>query len=239
MLLSLVPPSYIVVLMRELVNKQLSIISISSKLSNMAHLPSNADMEVKNNIRERFISSNKMTSRSISVSSAALLCAYHLRMECNNDLSVEMEVDPINSSQLSYSDDVEREGNPVSKTTNLDSTRDSQHILHVTLALNKAPKPQGKGASINNTNISPSQEDVINIQLPYDLNRLTKADLWDGNFHTISLHSLLEYLFSNIKCIVKYIDNKSIDVNKSNDTTDLKGIGDATWKFITSMYNSD
>jgi len=166
-----------VVLIRELVNKQLSIISISSKLSNMAHLPSNADMEVKNNIRGRSTSSNKTTSRSISVSSAALLCAYHLRMEYNNNLSDEMEVDPINSSQLSYSDNIEREGNPVSKATDPDSTRDSQHNLYVTLALNKAPKPQGKGASINNTNMNPSQEDVINIQLPYDLNRPTKADL--------------------------------------------------------------
>ena len=45
-------------------------------------------------------------------------------MEYNNNLSDEIEVNPINSSQLSYSDNIEREGNLVSKITDLDSTRD-------------------------------------------------------------------------------------------------------------------
>ena len=45
-------------------------------------------------------------------------------MEYNNNLSDEIEVNPINSSQLSYSDNIEREGNLVSKITDLDPTRD-------------------------------------------------------------------------------------------------------------------
>jgi len=149
----------------------------------MAHLPSNTDMKVKDDIRGRSISFNKVIFRSISVSSIASSYAYYLRMECNNDFLDEMEVDPINSCQLLYSDNVEREENLVSKATDLGFTRDSQCVLHVILVLNKVSKPQGKGVSINNTNISPLQEDVINIQLFYDSNRLTKADLWNGNLY--------------------------------------------------------
>jgi len=62
-------------------------------------------------------------------------------MECNNDFPDEREVNSIDSSQLSYSDNVEREGNPVSKVTNPGPTRDLQCVLHDTLALNKAFKP--------------------------------------------------------------------------------------------------
>jgi len=55
---------------------------------------------------------------------------------------------------------------------------------------------------------------------------------------------LLEHLFSDIKCIkkflihiAKYINNKSVDINKSNDIIDLRNINDTAWKFITSIYN--
>ena len=211
----------------------------------MAHLPSNADMDIKDNIRERPTFSSKATFRSISVSSIALSCAYHLRMECNNDLPDKMEVNTINSSHLLYSNDIERGGNPVSKATDPDSTKDLQCVLHNTPAFNKAPKPQDKSAPINNTNTSPLQKDVINIQLLYDLNRPTEADLLDGNFHTISLYSLLEHLFSDTKYIkesliyiAKYIDNKSIDINKSNNVANLRDMNEATWKLIFSIYNS-
>jgi len=56
------------------------------------------------------------------------------------------------------------------------------------------------------------QKNIINIQLPYDPNQPTEKDLCDGNFQTISLHSLLEHLPSDFKyikesltCIAKYI----------------------------------
>ena len=93
--------------------------------------------------------------------------------------------------------------------------------------------------------MSSLQEDIINIQLLYNPNRPTKSDLWDGNFHTISLHGLSEHLFFDIKYIkefliyiAKYINNKSVDVNKSNNIADLRNINNTAWKFITSIYNS-
>jgi len=113
-----------VALIGKLANKHLSITSISSKLSNMAHLPSNADMDVED-IRGRFTFSSKTISRSVSISSVASSCAYHLRMEYNNDFPDKIEVDPIDSSHLSYSNNIKRGENPVSKATNPSLTRDS------------------------------------------------------------------------------------------------------------------
>jgi len=38
--------------------------------------------------------------------------------------------------------------------------------------------------------------------------------------------------------MAKYIENKKIDINKSNDILDLKDIGKATWNFLSAIYNS-
>ena len=37
----------------------------------------------------------------------------------------------------------------------------------------------------------------------------------------------------------KYILNKKIESGKANDINDLKGIDEATWDFIFSLYNSE
>ena len=99
-----------VVPIRELVNKQLSTSTISSKLLNMAHLLSAMNMVIDDITRERFNSSSKMSSRSASVVSDALSILYHLRMEINNDLPDKITVKLIDSSQLSYQDDIEGGG---------------------------------------------------------------------------------------------------------------------------------
>jgi len=38
--------------------------------------------------------------------------------------------------------------------------------------------------------------------------------------------------------MANYIGNKKIDLSKSNNIEDLKGIGKATWKFVSAIYNS-
>ena len=43
--------------------------------------------------------------------------------------------------------------------------------------------------------------DVINIQLPYDLNSPTKPDLWSSSFHPISLHGSIKQITSDSKSI--------------------------------------
>ena len=65
-----------------------------------------------------------------------------------------------------------------------------------------------------------------------------KPELWDGNFHPVSLHRSLEHLISdtnNIKslaCMAKYIGNKKIEISKFNNIKDFEGIGKAAWKLI-------
>ena len=126
---------------RELVNKQLSTSTISSKLSNIAHLPSATDMDIDNITRGRSTSSSKMNSRSISIVSNTSSILYYLRIEINNNLPDEITVEPIDSFQLSYQDDVEGGNNLVSEVADPGSTRKSQCIQHDILALNRAPKP--------------------------------------------------------------------------------------------------
>ena len=75
---------------------------------------------------------------------------------------------------------------------------------------------------------------IINIQLPYNPNAPTEPKLWNGNFYPILLHESLEHLasdFKNIKdllnFITKYVSNKQIDPNRSNDIQDFKSMDKA------------
>ena len=86
---------------------------------------------------------------------------------------------------------------------------------------------------------------VINIQLWYDLNAPMKPDLWDSSFYSISLHGSIKHIASDSKNIkdllnfmAKYIANKQVDPAKSNDLEDFKGIGEAIWNLISSVYQS-
>jgi len=56
----------------------------------------------------------------------------------------------------------------------------------------------------------------------------------------------LEHLPSNsdsikksLTYIAKYIENKKIDLSKSNNIKDLKDIGKAVWKFVSAIYKSE
>jgi len=84
---------------------------------------------------------------------------------------------------------------------------------------------------------------MLNIQPPYDINQAIVLDIWDGNFHSISLHRLVEYLASDAINIreslyrtMKYILNKKVEKSKANDVNNFKGIGEAAWSFISSLY---
>jgi len=126
---------------RELANKQLSTSTISFKLSNIAYLPSTTGMDIDDITKGKSTFLSKMSSRSTSVVSDTSSIPYYLRMKINNDLPGEITVEPIDSSQLSYQDNVEGGSNLVSETANLGPARKSQHVQHDALALNKAPKP--------------------------------------------------------------------------------------------------
>jgi len=89
------------------------------------------------------------------------------------------------------------------------------------------------------------EDEVINIQLPYDSQAPTEPELWSGSFHPISLHGSIEHFTSdakNIKVLLnflaKYIQGEQVNGNKVNDLDDFDGMGDAIWNFISSVYAS-
>jgi len=96
----------------------------------------------------------------------------------------------------------------------------------------------------------PHEDDIINIQLPYDPQAPTEPELWSGSFHPISLHGSIEHFASDAKNIkvslnflAKYIqgkqvNGKQVNGNKANDLDDFDGMGDAIWNFISSVYAS-
>ena len=89
------------------------------------------------------------------------------------------------------------------------------------------------------------EEEVINIQLPYDPHAPTEPELWSGSFHPISLYGSIEHFASDSKNIkvtlnflAKYIRNKQVNNGKVNDLRDFNSMGDAIWNFISSVYDA-
>ena len=127
----------------------------------MTHLLSDMDM---NNIRGRFSLSSKTN---LLISSGTSSKPYYKHMELNNNLPDIDIWEPINSSQLSYKDNIV-DKKPVSKIVNSNSIENLQHGTYNSPALKTIPKSQGRSTLINNSN-SISQ-DTFNIQLLYNIN---------------------------------------------------------------------
>ena len=90
-----------------------------------------------------------------------------------------------------------------------------------------------------------NEESIINIQLPYNLQAPMEPDLWSGLFHPISLHSSIEHFTLDAKNIkvtldfmAKYITNKQVNSSGANNLSNFDGMGDAIWKFISSVYEA-
>jgi len=88
----------------------------------------------------------------------------------------------------------------------------------------------------------PLSENMVNIQLNYNTDQALDPELWDSNFHAVSLHRSMEHLAPdalNIKeslfRIQKFIAGKSIDSSKTNNFKDLMGMGKALWEFISMV----
>lgn len=81
---------------------------------------------------------------------------------------------------------------------------------------------------------SQTSENMFNIHLNYDPNQTLDPELWDGNFHAISLHESMEHIASDVLSIKnflfrikKYILDKSIDGNNANDFKNLSSMGNS------------
>ena len=121
-LLSLIPPSYIVVPKKDLENIFSSTLAISSTTKQITYLLAPRVMDIDiftinnyNDVRRITISPSKANLRIASMSSSILSELYHEKIEYFNNLSNEFRK-PVNSSQLSY-DNNRREENQISKAT--------------------------------------------------------------------------------------------------------------------------
>ena len=152
-----------------------------------------------------------------------------------------------NSPELSYKTEQEK-ANCVSKanetTDNIRLQAGNNKAIHsnsecVFNANQSKHVPHAKTLQDDNNN-------VINIQLPYDLNSPTKPDLWSSSFHPISLHGFIKQITSNFKSIrdslnfmARYITNKKVKSSNTNDLLDFDSMGDSIWNFISSVYQSN
>jgi len=164
-------------------------------------------------------------SRESSMVSSGQSTPYHDRMDTGMDCILTNEEPSTERFELSYETEQEK-------------------ALRVGMAANQQETP--KPMDVNNEAIpshAQHEDDVINIQLPYDPQAPTELELWSGSFHPISLHGSIEYFASDSKNIkvtlnflAKYIQNKQINNGKVNNLNDFDGMGDAIWNFILVVY---
>ena len=105
-------------------------------------------------------------------------------------------------------------------------------------------RPMGGNSETTSTCVS-NKESVINVQLSYDPSALMEPELWSGLFYPISLHGSIKQIASDTKKIkvtldfmAKYIANKYVISSYANDLKEFDGMGDAIWKFISSVYEA-
>jgi len=187
-----------------------------------------------NEMRDRTISSSVHVSRDLLVSSTKFSIAYHERMEHNNTIIEDIDMD--NVSLRLPNKTTQEEAIRVSKVANTNNhavTTIQQCVPHEYPNMTLAHGLNITSAYGLNMTLAHGDDAVINISLPYDPNTPTEPDLWNGSFHPISLYGSMEYLASDAKNIkdslnfmAKYILNKQVDLVRSNDLNDFKGIGE-------------
>jgi len=196
---------------------------------------------INNDTRGRSSQICKNWSRDSSMSSTVSSTIYHEKMELNNGMDINSDP-PVESPVLSYKDEREKEIclRKAAETTN------NMRLQSVNNEASSTQVNHDNHVSMDNMRVQTPRVDddnVINIQLPYDPNSPMESDLWSGNFQSIFLHGSVEHIASDLKNIkqslnfmVKYISNKKVNLKSSNDLNDFDGIGDAVWNFLSSVY---
>ena len=106
-LLSFLPPSCVVVLIRELANIHSFTLASSSKSSTMATLLSNMNIDIDIDIiKRKSIFFSKINLRKSSILSNTLSVSYYEKIEHNNNLPDKEIWDLVNSFQLLYKKNV-------------------------------------------------------------------------------------------------------------------------------------
>jgi len=198
-------------------------------------------------MRGRMLSHISNISSNTSMSSTISSKAYHERMawknaivvndENNNkNISLELSYETSQENVICLSIAAEKQANTLSTGGNLTYDSNFQCV----------PKKHPISVPIQGPTAQNDESAFINILLPYDSNVPTNPKTWGGSFHPISLHSLIKHIASNaknikdsLKFMAKYISNKQVDSAKANELDNFKGIGEAVWNFIYSIYDSN
>jgi len=159
-----------------------------------------------NDVRGRSPHIHKNQSRDSSMSSMVSSTIYHERMELNNSMDIDSDP-PVETSALSYEDERDKaiHLSKAAETTNNTRLQNGNNVASNTLT------NQGNHVSAGNSQAQPphvDDDDVINIQLPYNPNGPTESDLWSGSFHPISLYGSIKHFASdsnNIKASLNFI----------------------------------
>ena len=180
-----------------------------------------------NEVRGRNTSSSNNSSREPSMVSSGHSTPYCERMEMDLDEIPTAGALNIESPELSYETELDK-AIRLGKATNLETNT----------------RPTGGNNEATPMN-GIHEDDIINVQLPYDPQAPTEPELWSGSFHPVSLHGSIEHLASDAKnvkaslnILAKYIQGKQVDGNKVNDLEDFDGMGDSIWNFLSSVYTS-
>ena len=142
------------------------------------------------------------SSRESSLASSGHATPYHERMDM--DVVPETEESNIESRELSYETEQER----AIRVSMVANQQTNQQV---------PMRPLGGNNEANSTHVQ-HEDDIINIQIPYNLCAPTESELWSGSFYPISLHRSIEHFASDSKNIkvtlnflAKYILNKQVN----------------------------
>jgi len=201
------------------------------------------DPVTNNDTRGRPSQIHKNWSRDTSMSSTCSFTIYHERVVINNSMDIDSDP-PVESPALSYEDEWEKEIclRKAAETTNNTRLQGGNNEASSIQVNHDGHVPTDRVCSQAPCDVD---DNVINIQLPYDPNAPTEPNLWSGDFHSISLHGSVKQIALDMKNIkqslnfmVRYISNKKVNPKSSNDLNDFDGIGDVVWNFLSSIYQS-
>ena len=239
LLLFLLPPSCMVVPIGNIANKLIFPSTFSSStMSNSQDFvlptvfsPNHTEIDIpvgfvpvnSSEVRGRTSSTEKNYSRNSSMSSTRSSIIYHERM-ANNSMDINQE--PANDSPALFRRTKQERTLHLSKATEtLGNTRPQNENNEAThfnperaCNINQSERLPRDIASNDN------DDNIINIQLPYDSNSPTEPELWSSSFHPISLHGSIKQITLDTKSIknllnfmARYITNKKVNSSKANN----------------------
>ena len=154
-----------VVSIRDLVNIQFPTSILSYLTSQIFSSNMKMDVSIDSILREKSNLPSKSNSRSSLVFSNISSISYHEWMEINNNKPEKDIRKPVDSSQLSYENDMSK-GKSVSRMADISFADRTQYISNKVLILNNAPQTWGK--TNNNNRSNSSQQVTFNVKFTND-----------------------------------------------------------------------